>query len=90
MRDSHQSNHKHKTHTNSVLYSVLYLEEPQILVVFADHLQLVIETVGHDHVAHIVHHQRIEAMKFQILPAFLSKKAGGFLVYDIDTIKTTI
>ena len=66
--------------------SVLYLDEPQVFVVFADHLQLVVETVGHDHVPGIVHHQRVEAVEQQIL----SKKTGGVIFYDKHTVETTI
>ena len=66
--------------------SVLYLDQPQVLVVFADHLHLVMETVGHDHVASIIHHQRVGVTEFHILPVFLSKNAGGVIVYDIDTV----
>ena len=89
-RDSHQSNRK--CHHKSIFYSFssYHVQFSNILVVFADHLQLVVETVAHDHVAGIVHHQRVGVTECQILPVFLSKKACGVLINDIDTVQTPI
>ena len=71
-----------------VFYSVLYLDNPQVFVVFADHFQLVFETVGHDHVSDIVHQQRVETTEHQI--PFFSKIASGIIFYDKHTIETAI
>ena len=58
---------------------------------FADHLQLVVETVGHDHVPGIVHHQRVGATEFQLSFAVLSEKTGGAAILDnIDAMQPFI
>ena len=59
----------------------------------ADHLQLVVETVGHDHVAGVVHHQRVRVPEFQVTFAAASKAAGELpimLLDDIDAIHASI
>ena len=58
---------------------------------FADHLQLVVETVGHDHVPGIVHHQGVEATEFQVPLAVLSEKTGfAVILENIDAIQAFI
>ena len=96
MRASHQPKTTNieryvHTHRNSSVYVDLYLYEPQVFVVFADHLQLVVETVGHDHVPGIVHHQRVGATEFQLPFAVFSEKTGGAAILDnIDAMQPFI
>ena len=62
-------------------------------MVFADHLQLVVETVGDDHVADIIHHQRVGAAEFEVTFAAASKATRELLIFfldDIDAIQTNI
>ena len=74
-----------------MVYYDPYLHESQVLVVFADHLQLVVEAVGHDHVPGIVHHQRVGATELQIPFAILSETTGVPVILDhIDAVQTFI
>ena len=58
---------------------------------FADHLQLVVEAVGHDHVPGIVHHQRVGATELQIPFAVLTEITEAAVISDnIDAIQTSI
>ena len=57
----------------------------------ADHLQLVVLTVGDDHVAGIVHHQRVGATELQISSTVLTEITGAAVISDnIDAIQTSI
>ena len=62
-------------------------------MVFADQLQLVVETVAHDQVPGIVHHQRVWTTELQVTFAPASEASGDLpvvVVDDVDAIQTNI